>query len=107
AFPISVDVSELDEITRKPGVWRRAAELRNDLGAPKVLLGVDRLDYTKGIGQRLQAFGELFDDGSLKAGEAVFVQIATPSRERVEEYRLLRDEIEQQVGRINGEHAEI
>jgi trehalose 6-phosphate synthase len=107
AFPISVDVGELAEIVRKPRVWRRAAELRDDLGAAKILLGVDRLDYTKGIGQRLQAFGELFDDGDLKPGEAVFVQIATPSRERVEEYQRLRDEIEQQVGRINGMHAQI
>jgi trehalose 6-phosphate synthase len=72
-----------------------------------VLLGVDRLDYTKGITQRLQAFGELFGDGHLKPGQAVFVQIATPSRERVEQYQLLREEIEQQVGRINGEYGEI
>jgi trehalose 6-phosphate synthase len=107
AFPISVDVDELTEIVRRPGVWRRAAELRENLGAAKILLGVDRLDYTKGIGQRLQAFGELFDDGDLKPGEAVFVQIATPSRERVEQYQRLRDEIEQQVGRINGEHSQI
>ncbi len=107
AFPISVDVHELADVLDRPSVWRRATELREDLGAAKILLGVDRLDYTKGIGQRLQAFGELFDDGALKAGEAVFVQIATPSRERVEEYQRLRDEIEGQVGRINGEHAQI
>jgi trehalose 6-phosphate synthase len=107
AFPISVDVHEIDELTSRPEIWRRAAELRSDLGGGKILLGVDRLDYTKGIGQRLQAFGELYDDGSLKGGDAVFVQIATPSRERVEEYQRLRDEIEQQVGRINGEHSEI
>jgi trehalose 6-phosphate synthase len=107
AFPISVDVGELAELTRSPKVWRRAAEIRADLGAAKILLGIDRLDYTKGIGQRLQAFGELFSDGALRPGEAVFVQLATPSRERVEQYRLLRDEIEQQVGRINGEYAEL
>ena len=107
AFPISVDVNELADLVSRPKVWRRAGELRNDLGAPKIMLGVDRLDYTKGISQRLQAFGELLRDGDLKPGEAVFVQIATPSRERVEEYRLLRDEIEQQVGRINGEYASI
>jgi trehalose 6-phosphate synthase len=107
AFPISVDVNELADLVSRPKVWRRAGELRNDLGAPKIMLGVDRLDYTKGISQRLQAFGELLRDGDLKPGEAVFVQIATPSRERVEQYRLLRDEIEQQVGRINGEYASI
>ncbi len=95
------------DLVSRPKVWRRAGELRNDLGAPKIMLGVDRLDYTKGISQRLQAFGELLRDGDLKPGEAVFVQIATPSRERVEQYRLLRDDIEQQVGRINGEYPSI
>jgi Trehalose-6-phosphate synthase len=106
AFPISVDFASLDQLVRKPSVIQRAREIRAELGDPvHVFLGVDRLDYTKGIGQRLKAFGELLTDGSFAPGEAVFVQIATPSRERVEEYRLLRDEIELQVGRINGEHG--
>ncbi|RAY16643.1 trehalose-6-phosphate synthase [Actinomadura craniellae] len=107
AFPISVDVGELAELIARPEVRERSEEIRADLGGAKILLGVDRLDYTKGIGQRLEAFGELLEDGELKPGEAVFVQIATPSRERVEQYQLLRDEIEQLVGRINGEHAQI
>ncbi|RJL34252.1 alpha,alpha-trehalose-phosphate synthase (UDP-forming) [Bailinhaonella thermotolerans] len=108
AFPISVDFNELDEVVRRPQTWRRAAQIREELGNPqKILLGVDRLDYTKGIGQRLSAFGELLGSGDIAPGEAVFVQIATPSRERVEQYRLLRDEIELQVGRINGEHARL
>ncbi|RSN62432.1 MULTISPECIES: alpha,alpha-trehalose-phosphate synthase (UDP-forming) [Actinomadura] len=107
AFPISVDVGELDELVARPEVRERAAEIRSDLGDCTLLLGVDRLDYTKGIRQRLQAFGELFEDGHLKPGEAAFVQIATPSRERVEQYQLLREEIEQEVGRINGEYGEI
>jgi trehalose 6-phosphate synthase len=107
AFPISVDVDELNELIARPSVRERAEEIRTDLGDSTVLLGVDRLDYTKGITQRLEAFGELFGDGHLKPGQAVFVQIATPSRERVEQYQLLRDQIEQQVGRINGEYGEI
>ncbi|GAA3467128.1 alpha,alpha-trehalose-phosphate synthase (UDP-forming) [Nonomuraea roseola] len=106
AFPISVDFSELDTLVREPHIVQRAKEIRSDLGDPEhVLLGVDRLDYTKGIGQRLEAFGELLAEGRLNASEAVFIQIATPSRERVEEYRRLRDDIELQVGRINGEHS--
>ncbi|MEU4327780.1 alpha,alpha-trehalose-phosphate synthase (UDP-forming) [Nonomuraea dietziae] len=106
AFPISVDFSELDNLVREPHIVQRAKEIRSDLGDPEhVLLGVDRLDYTKGIGQRLEAFGELLAEGRLNASEAVFIQIATPSRERVEEYRRLRDDIELQVGRINGEHS--
>ncbi|MFG2000856.1 trehalose-6-phosphate synthase [Spirillospora sp. NPDC048911] len=107
AFPISVDVDELNDLIAQPAVRERAEEIRTDLGDATILLGVDRLDYTKGITQRLQAFGELFGDGNLKPGQAVFVQIATPSRERVEQYQLLREEIEQQVGRINGEYGEL
>ncbi|MWK38714.1 trehalose-6-phosphate synthase [Actinomadura sp. J1-007] len=107
SFPISVDVHELNDLVNRPDVRERAEEIRTDLGDATICLGVDRLDYTKGIAQRLQAFGELFEDGHLKPGQAVFVQIATPSRERVEQYQLLREEIEQQVGRINGEYGEI
>ncbi|MFI0348875.1 trehalose-6-phosphate synthase [Actinomadura sp. 9N407] len=107
SFPISVDVGELEDLVAQPHVQERVDEIRNDVGGATILLGVDRLDYTKGITQRLEAFGELFRDGHLKPGQAAFIQIATPSRERVEQYQLLRDQIEQQVGRINGEYGEI
>jgi trehalose 6-phosphate synthase len=70
-----------------------------------VLFGVDRLDYTKGILHRLKAYEELLDGGRLGPPQAVFVQVAGPSRERVEQYQLLRAEVEGIVGRINGNHA--
>ncbi|MQA96907.1 MAG: trehalose-6-phosphate synthase [Streptosporangiales bacterium] len=108
AFPISVDVTELVELARRPEVQERARAFRRELGDPDwLLLSVDRLDYTKGIGERLHAFSELFADGLLSPGEAVLVQIATPSRERVEQYRRLRDEVELQVGRINGQLGQL
>jgi trehalose-6-phosphate synthase len=72
-----------------------------------ILLGVDRLDYTKGIPDRLNAYSELLDDGRLRSPGSVLVQVASPSRERVEHYRMLRDEVETTVGRINGEHGEL
>ena len=108
AFPISIDVGELEATARKPETEDRAKQLRAEIGNPEhVLLGVDRLDYTKGIRQRLQAFGELLEDRRVSVDDAVFVQVATPSRERVEQYRVLRDDIELLVGRINGEHGRI
>ena len=108
AFPISVDATELTELAADADTHDRAKQIREELGGPeKVLLGVDRLDYTKGIGARLTAFAELLDDGELGPDEAVFVQIATPSRERVEQYQRLRDDIELQVGHINGEHGRL
>ena len=71
-----------------------------------VLLGVDRLDYTKGILHRLRAYGELVADGRL-GPRPVLIQVASPSRERVEAYKTLRDEVEVMVGRINGEHGQV
>ena len=67
---------------------------------------MDRLDYTKGINVRLRAFEELLGDGTV-GDDTVFLQIATPSRERVEHYVRLRAEIEQTVGRINGDHGSV
>jgi len=103
AFPISIDVSVFDELARSPEVLERAAEIRRELGNPdKVVLGVDRLDYTKGIGVRLEVFLELLEDELIEAPSTVFMQVATPSRERVEHYVTMRETIEQQVGHING-----
>jgi trehalose 6-phosphate synthase len=108
AFPISIDSAELDRKSRHREVRRRAKELRVEVGNPrKVLLGVDRLDYTKGIDVRLQAFSELLAEGRVKGDDAVLVQLATPSRERVESYQILRSDIERQVGHINGEYGEV
>lgn len=108
AFPISIDVNEVADLARDPSVQERAKHLREEIGSPKyVLLGVDRLDYTKGIGHRLKAFGELLAAGDITTDEATLVQVATPSRERVEAYQVLRDDIELQVGRLNGEFGRI
>lgn len=107
-FPISIDARGFEEMARSESVVARAAELREALGNPrKVFLGVDRLDYTKGIYARLRAFAELMGEGHIDVEDAVFVQVAVPSREQVEQYRLLRDEIERLVGRINGDHGRI
>ena len=105
AYPISIDTATYEELARRPDIRARAREIREELGNPRsVLLGVDRLDYTKGIRHRLKAVGELFDDGRFKIGDATLVQVASPSRERVAAYMQLRDEIELAVGRINGDH---
>nr|WP_051336934.1 alpha,alpha-trehalose-phosphate synthase (UDP-forming) [Leifsonia aquatica] len=106
AFPISIDTEKYQELARRPDIQARAQEIREELGNPQtIMLGVDRLDYTKGIGHRLKAFGELLRDGALSAEDVTLVQVASPSRERVETYRQLRDEIELTVGRINGDYS--
>jgi trehalose 6-phosphate synthase len=108
AFPISIDVAEMEHLGRSPEVLDRAAKLRSDLGDPaRVVLGVDRLDYTKGIEHRIKAYRELLVDGRVKVQDTVMVQVAVPSRERVEHYRVLRDKVEREVGRINGEFGRV
>jgi len=107
AFPISIDAKGLAGIARREDVRKRAGQIREALGEPGlVLLGVDRLDYTKGILHRLRAYGELVAGGRL-GPRPVLIQVASPSRERVGAYQTLRDEVEVMVGRINGEHGQV
>jgi trehalose 6-phosphate synthase/phosphatase len=108
AFPISIDAEQHDTLSRRADIQERAREIRRELGDPKiVLLGVDRLDYTKGILHRLKAVEELFAEGVLSSPDAVLVQVATPSRERIEQYQQMRQDVEVTVGRINGDHGTI
>ncbi|WP_127501268.1 alpha,alpha-trehalose-phosphate synthase (UDP-forming) [Actinoplanes solisilvae] len=109
AFPVSIDVAEMRSLSARPYVANQSRQLRHDLGGAhkKVLLSVDRLDYTKGIEHRLTAYSELLRDGRVQVRDTVMVQVAVPSRERVESYRGLRDRIEREVGRINGEYGRV
>ncbi|MEJ5929017.1 trehalose-6-phosphate synthase [Corynebacterium sp. H128] len=101
AYPISIDSQGVAELAKSP------SDLREKLGDRTLILGVDRLDYTKGILQRLLAFEELLASGAIEPHEVVFVQIATPSRERIEHYQKTRTEVEAAVGRINGLYGEV
>ncbi len=108
AFPISIDSADLDRKARDKAVRQRARQIRAELGNPrKILLGVDRLDYTKGIDVRLTAFSELLEQNRADRSDTVLIQLATPSRERVESYIEMREGIERQVGHINGEYGEV
>ncbi|MCW2784375.1 MAG: trehalose 6-phosphate synthase [Marmoricola sp.] len=108
AFPISIDTAGFEELARSEPVQERAKQIREDLGNPRrIFLGIDRLDYTKGIYARLRAFSELIHDGHFTVEDATFVQVASPSRERVDQYRILRDEIDRLVGHINGDLGRI
>ncbi|MCW2856131.1 MAG: trehalose 6-phosphate synthase [Marmoricola sp.] len=108
AFPISIDKAHFEGLARSEPVQERASQIRKDLGNPRrIFLGIDRLDYTKGIYARLRAFSELIHDGHFTAQDATFVQVASPSRERVDQYRILRDDIDRLVGHINGDLGRI
>lgn len=102
-FPISIDAVAMEKYARDPAVMERSQQFRHDVGDPRhLLLGVDRLDYTKGIDFRMKAYVELLEDGRLDSSSSVFVQVATPSRERIEDYQRMRAVIELMVGRVMG-----
>ena len=106
AHPISIDAADFAERSRRPPVERRLAGLRRQFAGRRVLLGVDRLDYTKGIIERLRAIELLLGRRPDLRGEIAFVQIAVPSRGEIREYRELRTAVEELVGRINGRFTE-
>ena len=100
--PISIDASGLAEKAVAPAVDRHLARLRRRFEGRKVLLGVDRLDYTKGIPERLKAVELLLEIRPERRRDLSFVQIAVPSRGEIREYEDLRSTVEELVGRING-----
>ncbi len=107
-FPISIDYDKIDRLAADPETIRRAHEIRAELGEHRVLmLGVDRLDYTKGIDQRLRALQELLRARRRTVDDLVLVQVSVPSREQVDEYVEVRERIETLVGSINGEFSEV
>ncbi len=107
AFPISIDFEKFETLAARPEAAAQALDLQKRLGeSRKILLGVDRLDYTKGIDVRLRAFGEMLRRGAITSDKCVMVQVAVPSRESVAEYADMRRQIEELVGKINGEYGE-
>jgi trehalose 6-phosphate synthase len=103
AVPITVDLEHARTVGRSQEALETRLELRHDLGDPEhVILGVDRLDYTKGIDLRLRAFEVMLQRHPELAGKVSMVQIAVPSREDVDEYQTIRRRVEELVGRING-----
>lgn len=107
-FPISIDSTAVQRQASSPETLTAAKQLRAQLGSPKILIaGVDRMDYTKGILHRLEALEELLDSGRLEASDVVMVQVATPSRERLEDYQRSREAVERIVSRINGNHGRL
>lgn len=106
ADPISIDAAAFEELAQSTQVEEELTGLREQFSGRKVLLGVDRLDYTKGIHERFRAIELLLERRPDLRERLAFVQIAVPSREGVQEYRDLRRDVEREVGRINGRFTE-
>ncbi|HZP86651.1 MAG TPA: trehalose-6-phosphate synthase [Burkholderiales bacterium] len=105
SFPISIDYNQFERQAAAPEVAARTAELRGLLPDRKLLLGVDRLDYTKGIPHRLKAFRNALMRFPEMRERLSLIQVVVPSREDILEYQSLKLEIEHLVGEINGEFS--
>ena len=106
AYPIGIDVDDVESMAVSPEARRQAARLGSSLANRQLIIGVDRLDYTKGIVERLRAFEMLLKANAPLRRQVTFVQISAPSREQVPEYLELRQEIELLSGHINGLYSE-
>ena len=106
ACPIGIDVAEMVELGSSAEARTHAERMRGALRRRAMIMGVDRLDYSKGIPERLRAFEALLRDHPEHRGKVTFLQISAPSREDVPEYVNLRLEVEQLAGGINGRFAE-
>jgi len=102
AFPVGIDFWKWNKLAANPVITEKAWELRRELGVEQIILGVDRLDYTKGIHERLLAFERFLEKYPQFHGRVCMIQIAVPSRVRVDEYKSLRREIDEAIGRITG-----
>jgi trehalose 6-phosphate synthase len=104
--PISIDAEDYTRLATDPDTDKDVQALAEQFSGRTVLLGVDRLDYTKGIVERLQAVEMLLERNPGMRTSLAFFQIAMPSRDTVREYRQLRDSVELIIGRINGLYTE-
>jgi trehalose 6-phosphate synthase len=105
AFPISIDYNAFMRAAATAEVAAKARELHRLLPRRRLVLGIDRLDYTKGIALRLRAFQALLERYPSMRGKVSLIQVVVPSREDLPEYARMKTEIEQLVGRINGAFA--
>ena len=107
AYPIGIDPDRFSEVLREQVVQERMASLQQKFKGVRIMVGVDRLDYIKGVPQKLHAFEVFLTENPEWVGKVVLVQVAVPSRQDVEEYQNLRAVVNELVGRINGKFATI
>lgn len=106
-YPIGVQTEEIRAQAEPPGDCPQMARLHRSIGESKLIISVDRLDYSKGLNERFLAYERFLEQNEGRRGSVTFLQIAPPSRSDVETYREIRLELEREAGRINGRFAEL
>jgi trehalose 6-phosphate synthase/phosphatase len=102
AIPIGIDFATYRKMGEEGSIRKRSARLRRKMGIEHIIFGVDRLDYTKGILNRFLAFERFLESNPKYLGKVSFIQVASPTREIITEYRDMKRQIEETVGRVNG-----
>jgi trehalose 6-phosphate synthase/phosphatase len=107
SFPMGIDAAAFERLAHDPGVLGEVSVIQERGAGQKLLLGIDRLDYTKGIPRRLLAVQRLLEREPAWRGRLRLVQVAVPSRTQVEDYAAYRDKVDELVGRINGLYGSV
>jgi trehalose 6-phosphate synthase len=106
ADPVGVDVEDLAQMASESARSRRVGRLVESLGSRELIIGAERLDYSKGLPQRFDAYEWLLANHEERHGQTVYMQIVSPSRENVRAYNTLRRQLEAKAGHINGTYAD-
>ncbi|WP_246034419.1 alpha,alpha-trehalose-phosphate synthase (UDP-forming) [Qipengyuania marisflavi] len=107
AYPIGIDWDHFSALGATAEAQKAEKRLLSSTRHRTAMIGVDRLDYSKGLPERLDGIGRFFDQHPERVRDLVFIQIAPPSREDVDSYQQIRAELEQKTGQINGARSEV
>jgi len=107
AFPIGIDVGEFDDLLGRPDAIEAQRALEKSATGKKVIIGVDRLDYTKGLVERFEGYRHFLEENPDWQHRAFLLQIAPPSRGEVHTYATIREQLDGLSGRINGQFAHV
>ncbi len=107
SFPMGIDYDKYAEAAASPEALEKEVYYRISLGDQKLMLSIDRLDYSKGIPQRLMAFDLFFERHPQYKGKVSLLMVVVPSRDNVGKYKELKEEVDRLVGYVNGKYGKI
>jgi trehalose 6-phosphate synthase/phosphatase len=106
-FPLGVDVGKFERTSESEAVIARSQQIAEELRGARIILSVDRLDYTKGLLERLRGYAQFLDSHPGWQGKVTFVLLVVPSRIEVPRYRALKEELDEHIGKLNGRFGRI
>ncbi len=107
SFPMGIDYEQYANAIHIPEVKNKVNRIRRKAGSHKIIVSIDRLDYTKGVLQRLEAFNSFLEKYPEYKEKVTFIHASAPSRTKVEHYQLLKKQVDEIVGKINGKYGTI